>query len=191
MRLEAGVRLRRIFGRGFPDPLGFAKTPSRFSDPRHLPEAERYGVLYLGDGAKVCFLEAVLRDRRDGVVGGVEIEERELIARSIATVTVRAPLALVDLRVDGAVRMGVPSDVVRGSDQLPARDWALALHEHPSRPDGIAYPSRLNAQTNVAVFERAIHKLEVSSVTPLLDDREIADMLDVFEIALVPDGAGA
>ena len=189
-RLAAGVRLRRIFGRAFPDPLGLAKTPSRFSDPRSLPERERYGVLYLGDGAKVCFLEAVLRDRRDGVVGSVQIEERELIARAIATVAVLAPLTLVDLREDGPIRMGVPSDAVRGSDQLPAREWALAFHEHPSRPDGIAYPSRLNAQMNVAVFDRGIRKLGVVGVTSLLDDPQIAEILDLFEIALVPDGAG-
>lgn len=187
-RIEAGTRLRRIFGRAFPDPLGFAKTPSRFSDPREVSDAARYGVLYLGEDVKVCFLEAVLRDRRDGVVGGVVLGEQELVTRSIATVEVLSPLTLVDLRGDGPVRMGVPSDVVRGSDQRPARDWALAFHEHPSRPDGIAYPSRLNAQGNVAVFDRAVPALAVASVSPLLDDPEIADVLDLFEVALAPDG---
>lgn len=189
-RLAAGVRLRRIFGRAVPDPLGLAKTPSRFSDPRNLAEGERYGVLYLGEGAKVCFLEAVLRDRRDGVVGSVQIEERELIARMIATIALLAPLTLVDLREDGPVRVGVPSDVVRGSDQLPAREWALAFYEHLSRPDGIVYPSRLNAQMNVAVFDRGIRTLGVVGLTSLLDDPQIAELLDLFEVALVPDGVG-
>lgn len=188
-RIEAGARLRRIYGRAFPDPLGFAKTPSRFSDPREQPADARFGVLYLGEGAKVCFLEAVLRDRRDGVVGSVPMEERELLARTIATVEVIAPLTLVDLRGDGPVRMGVPSDVVRGSDQRSSREWALAFNDHLSRPDGIAYPSRLNAQMNVAVFDRAVRKLAVASVSPLLDDPEIGDILDLFEIALVPDSA--
>jgi hypothetical protein len=33
--------------------------------------SNRFGVLYLGDTVKVCFLEAVLRvrDRRDGAIG--------------------------------------------------------------------------------------------------------------------------
>jgi hypothetical protein len=46
---------------------------------------------------------------------------------------------LVDLRGDGPVRMGVPSDVARGSAQLLARQWSVAFHAHPSTPDGIIY----------------------------------------------------
>lgn len=39
------------------------------------------GVVYLGDTLKVCFLEAVLRDRRDGLVGDLPIDEKEIYAR--------------------------------------------------------------------------------------------------------------
>ena len=63
-----GERFGRIYGDRFSNPLGFGKTPSRYSDPRRRADANRFGVLYLGDTLKVCFLEAVLRDRRDGLL---------------------------------------------------------------------------------------------------------------------------
>jgi RES domain len=56
-----GERFGRIYLDRYPDPLGFGKTPSRFSDPRRRVGSSRFGVLYLGDTLKVCFLEAVLR----------------------------------------------------------------------------------------------------------------------------------
>ncbi len=45
----------------YPDPLGFGKSPSRFSDTRRRIAENRFGVLYLGETLKVCFLEALLR----------------------------------------------------------------------------------------------------------------------------------
>ncbi|WP_348984290.1 RES domain-containing protein [Mesorhizobium mediterraneum] len=44
------------------------KSPSRFSDPSRRVADNRFGVLYFGDSLKVCFLETVLRNRREGLV---------------------------------------------------------------------------------------------------------------------------
>ncbi|WP_292445329.1 RES domain-containing protein [Mesorhizobium sp.] len=71
-KLEIETILRgRTFGRiywsTYPVPLGYGKSPSRFSDPRPRVDVNRFGVLYLGDSLKVCFLETVLRDRREGL----------------------------------------------------------------------------------------------------------------------------
>lgn len=101
----------------------------------------------------------------------------------IATIEVKRPLALVDLREDGPVRMGVPTDVVRGSDQRAARRWSVAFHEHESVPDGIIYPSRFSTETNIAVFERALSKLDAIETKPLTDDPALPGILDRFEIA--------
>jgi hypothetical protein len=54
--VPAGRRFGRIYASAFPDPLGYGKTRSRFSDPRRRDAAKRFGVLYLGDTLKVCFL---------------------------------------------------------------------------------------------------------------------------------------
>ena len=159
MPMDREPRFGRIYPGRYPDPLGFGKTPSRFSDPRRRVAANRFGVLYLGETVKVCFLEAVLRDRRDGAIGDLPIEEAELHGRHYAEIEIALPLKLVDLRDDGAIVMGVPTDVGKAASQTLAR--SVAFHEHREKPDGIIYPSRLNGHTNLAVFDRAIIKLRV------------------------------
>jgi hypothetical protein len=76
--VPAGQRFGRIYLSQYPDALGYGKTPSRFSDPRRRVDGNRFGILYLGESLKVCFLEAVLRDQRDGLIGDLPIEEAEL-----------------------------------------------------------------------------------------------------------------
>lgn len=142
-------------------------------------------MLYLGETLKVCFLEAVLRDVRNGAIGDCPMEERELRARQYAEIEVVARLSLVDLRDDGAIRMGVPSDVARAPRQTLGRAWSLAFHRHPSKPDGIIYPSRLNGQTNMAVDDRAISKLRVVRAGPMIAAAGLPDVLDDLLVALV------
>lgn len=106
----------RLYGAAYPNPLGYGKARSRFADPRPLPEADRFGVVYLGQTLKGCFVEAVLRDRANATIGDFVLAENELRAFRVARISTRRALRLVDLRGDGAVRMRVPSDAVRGSD---------------------------------------------------------------------------
>ena len=74
------------------DPLGYGKTNSRFSDPRRRKEENRFGVLYLGESFSVCFLEAVHRDRRDGIIGELAIEESEVETRRSIEIEIIAGL---------------------------------------------------------------------------------------------------
>jgi hypothetical protein len=183
--IPPGRRFGRIYASAFPDPLGFGKTPSRFSDPRRRDAAKRFGVIYLGETLKVCFLEAVLRDRRDGLIGDLPIEEKEIYSRRYAEIETIAELSLADLRDDHAIRMGVPTDVAKSSRQSLARLWSLAFHEHQSMPDGIIYPSRLNGHTNIAVFGRAVSKLAPARVVPLIGASGIATVLNDLLVSLV------
>lgn len=186
--VPAGRQFGRIYLARYPDPLGFGKTPSRFSDPRRRVARNRFGVLYLGDTLKVCFLEAVLRDRRDGAIGDLPMEERELHDRHYAQIEVATPLEMVDLRDEGAIVMGVPTDVAKATRQTLARRWSAAFHEHPEMPDGIIYPSRLNGHTNLAVFDRAIAKLRAVRRMKLIAAPGLAAILDDLKIGIVePD----
>lgn len=186
--VNPGLRFGRIYLAKYTDPLGFGKTPSRFSDPRRRKPANRFGVLYLGDTVKVCFLEAVLRDRRDGAIDDLPIAESELYHRHYAEVEVTAPLTMVDLRDDGPIKMGVPTDVAKASKQSLARQWAVAFHQHVARVDGIIYPSRLNGHTNLAVFDRGIGKLKAVGTTRLIRAPGLAAVLDDLNVAIVaPD----
>jgi hypothetical protein len=181
-----GQTFGRIYLSKYSDPIGHSKTPSRFSDPRRRVVGNRFGVLYLGNTLKVCFLEAVLRDRRNGVVGDYVIGEAELRSRRYARVEPISPLRLVDLRGDGCVRMGIPSDVARSANQALARRWSLAFYQHPSQPDGIIYPSRLNEDANLAIYDRAIFKLREVGNSSLIDAPGFAEVLDDLRVAIAP-----
>ena len=165
--VRSGQKFGRIYHGLYPDPLGYGKTPSRFSDPRRRKPDNRFGVLYLGETTKVCFLEAVLRDQGDGRIDEILIPETDLTNRRYAEIELRRDLNLVDLRDDCAIRMGVPTDVAKASKQTLSRLWSLAIHDHPDTPDGIIYPSRLNGTTNIAVYGRAVGKLGVARVVRL------------------------
>ena len=82
---------------------------------------------YLGQSLKVCFLEALLRDERNGTVGDFPLNESELRRRLYAEINVVSGLKGVDLRGDAGIRMGVPSDVARASRQSLARVQASCL----------------------------------------------------------------
>ncbi|MER9445411.1 RES domain-containing protein [Mesorhizobium sp. M0340] len=158
--IPTGRTFGRIYWSTHPDPLGYGKSPSRFSDPRRLVAPNGFGVLCLGDSLQGCFLEAVLRDRREGLLDDLPIDEVELTQRRFAEIVTTENLRLVELRGDKAVRMGVPTDVVRAKRQSLARQWSLAFCEHPSGPDGMIYPSRLNGATNLAIYDRSVGKFQ-------------------------------
>jgi len=183
--VPAGEVYRRIYLARHPDALGFGKTPSRFSDPRRRIEARRFGILYLGSSLKVCFLEAILRDQRDGVIGVYLLAESDLVARATAEIVPTRALRLIDLRGDGQVRMGVPSDVARGTRQTVARDWSVAFHDHPAQVDGILYSSRLNGEHNIAIYDRAVPALACTGTVALLRARGLATIIRDLKLAIV------
>src|ERR1700693_6064768 len=80
-RVGPGEAFGRIYPDRYREPLGYGKTGSRFSDPRRRVPENRFSVLYLGQTLKACFLEAVLRDQRNGVGGDFPIAERALHTR--------------------------------------------------------------------------------------------------------------
>ena len=182
--VAAGEQFGRIFFTRFKDPLGFGKSPSCFSDPRRRATTNRFGVLYLGSSLKVCFVEAVLRDQGDGRIDHLLLDENDLAARSYGMIEVMTALSVVDLRGDGPLRMGIPSDVARGSSQSLARRWSVAIHDHATQPDGIIYPSRLNGETNLAIYGRAIPKLRAVTHGPLLEETGLAAVLRALKIGL-------
>jgi hypothetical protein len=177
---------RRLYWATHPDPLGFGYGASRFSDPRiTLAEKDRFGVLYFGASLKVCFLEAILRDKRNGRIGDLLIGYSELENRVCADIELRDPLSLVDLRGDGLIRMGVPTDAVRASSHNLGQLWSLAFWSHSTSLDGLIYPSRLNGETNIALYDRAKSKVVCTRQQPLLDTgNELAAIIRKFKLSI-------
>ncbi|SEE70490.1 RES domain-containing protein [Rhizobiales bacterium GAS191] len=178
---------RRIYESRFSDPLGYGFGPSRFSDPKTmLVPPERFGVVYLGSSVKVCFAEAILRDRGVRRIKAFPLEWAELERWTCAELRIRKALRLVDLRGDGLLRMGVPTDVARASSQTLGRGWSRAFWAHDANPDGIVYESRLNGETNIALFDRALTKLVAAAMPRLVESRtELAAIITDFNLDIV------
>lgn len=178
---------RRLYLNRYPNPLGYGFGPSRFSDPEtRLAAPARFAVVYLGSGVKVCFLEAILRDRGIGRITSFPLEWAELENWTCAELRVDETLHLVDLRGDHLVRMGVPTDVARARSQELGRLWSRAFWSHDAKPDGIVYDSRINGETNIALYDRALAKLSVIATPELIECRlELARIIIELDLAIV------
>ena len=180
----AGERFFRIYPDRYPDPLGYGMGPSRFSDPRRRPDHGRFGVLYLGASLKVCFVEAVLRDRRNGAVGDYPIEETELAQFAYAEVCgcgLPEPRGFAPRRSDPYGRAERRCQCFRSA--LGA-GLVRRVHEHPRTPDGVIYHSRLNQEVSLAIYDRAIGKLAALLVSPLLRAPDFPGVLNDLNVAL-------
>lgn len=177
----------RLYRSQYPTPLGYGFASSRFSDPATaLQPPYRFGVVYLGSSVKVSFAETILRDRGDGRLNDFAIEWAQLEEWTCGQLVTSAPLNLVDMRGDGLIRMGIPTDVARARSHELSQKWSRALWSHDQRPDGIAYESRLNGETNIVVYDRALHKLSPTGTPRLVDCRaELAQILRDFALAIV------
>ncbi len=179
-----GARWLRLYRRIFPDPLGCGRASSRFSAP--LDTSAPYGVLYLGSSVKVAVAETLVRDRGDGRLNDFPIELIELETWTCADVEVVSSLRLADLRGDGALRMGVPSDVAHAASWTQSQAWSAAIYDHEQRPDGLIYSSRFTGEPNLAIFERSLSKLAVVGVGPLLSRRsELAETIRRLGLQIV------
>ena len=176
----------RIYSKAFPDPLGFGKKRSRFFDPRNRVEEDRFGVFYLAESLKVCFVEAILRDERDGIIGSLLLDEIDFTERYYVRLSSTTPLKLLDLRGESRIRQGVPSDVVGGRNQSLAHLWSVAFHTHPEMVDGILYPSRLLGLQNVAIYNRGISKLRAGTIYQLDAAPGLGDILKGYRVAVRP-----
>ena len=180
----AGSVWHHIFLDRFPDPLGFGFAPSRFSDPRKNPP-HRFGVFYVGQTFEVAFLETIVRDRRNGNPGMLALSADDLNAFVHVAVAVNETLNLVDLRAGNTVALGIPTDAVHASSHRLGQKASLAAYLREDQPDGILYPSRLNGDDNIAVFDRAVPKLAADRRRRLGTCPELAAILDVYRLALL------
>ncbi|WP_437593755.1 RES family NAD+ phosphorylase [Sorangium sp. So ce1000] len=162
------------------DPLHFGRSGDNRFDP---PDGE-FGVLYAGKDAQCAFIEVF------GHATGMRfVEQIELAARGLARIAPRRPLRLVNLTGEGLARLGADARLTSGESYRAAQRWALAIHDHPRRPDGIAYAARHDpSRICAALFERASVELEVTQLGSLADPAHaalLARILDTYKFGLV------
>jgi hypothetical protein len=181
--VPAGSVRHHILPDRFSYPLGFGFASSRFSDPRRKP-VSRFGVYYIGQTFEVAFLETIVRDFRNRNPGALLLSAHDLDDYVHVHITVQTHLDLVDLRGGNAVALSVPSNAVRASSHRLGQRASLAVYERADRLDGFWYPSRLNGDENVTVYDRAVSKLSAGLRRKLGSCPELAPILANYRIAL-------
>jgi hypothetical protein len=146
--------------------LYFGKSrENRFDDP----ESE-YGVLYVAEDELGAFVETFLRNPELTLVA-----RDDLTKRTLSEIEASKELSLVDLTGKGLQHAGVTGDV---STALHEETWALsrAIHEHPSKPDGIRYRLKHDlGRVGIAIFDRVESaELRVKSRGSLADPSNAA-----------------
>jgi hypothetical protein len=81
--------------------------------------------------------------------------------------------------------MGVPTNAVRASSHRLGQRASRAAYDRPEQLDGIWYPSRLNGDDNLAIYDRSIVKLSAGPRRHLTKCPEMAPILNKYQIALM------
>lgn len=180
-RLRA-VRIERMFRvihrRHRGRPLGAAPAPSRFSDPDG-----NYAVLYASEAVRCGFWEALARNRFTRRKRR-ELPRSDVEARLVVSFRSTEALAFVDLRGDGPIRIAAPTAVAHDSNHAAGRALSAATYAGVPEAAGFVFQSRFTGHLCAAFFDRAIDKLEVLEVTPLIEHGDFLDSLDDYEIIL-------
>ena len=184
--VRLGVRLPESYrimpGRFREAPLGTSASDSRFCSRN-----AGYFVLYASPDFATAFIEAVVRDRftqrRNREVALKEVMER--VWARISTLP-GAVLTLLDLRGDGCMRLGAPTDAVHARSHAAGRALGRAIHNGHADVEGMAYGSRLTGEDVYAVFDRGMGKLVVTATGMLMDHPELPNVLEQHEIGLLP-----
>jgi RES domain-containing protein len=153
---------------------------SRFSDGT-------FAVLYAASSFETALLETVVRDQFVRVENRV-ISSQHILQRLVATLRTQphTQLTLLDLRDSGIVELGAPTDALRARNHQAGQALGREIYRH-SDVDGLVYPSRFNGNSNFAIFDRAVEKLDVVETGELAVDPALPDALARWQISIFED----
>lgn len=169
-------------------PRRYLKTPLGTSpgDSRFCAKADGYTVLYAAPDFTTAFVETVVRDRFTRKRPR-EILLKEITGRAWTQIQTKpgARLRLLDLRQDGCVKLGAPSDAVNARSHAAGRALGRAIHADHKDVDGLLFSSRLTGADAYAVFDRALAKLDASASALLQDHPALPNVLSEYGIQLI------
>jgi hypothetical protein len=181
--LPAGPVLRRIHLLRH-RPLFFSPGTGMPPQGRFDSLSSRFGILYTARTLAGAVVETLLRNPAEPLV-----TRTRLLPRGLATLITARPLRPVDLTGPGLSQLGLDARFSAGPYDLCGA-WADAWHAHPSAPDGILHPSRLDpSEHGVALFDRAAAALDQDGESAPLGTlrEEVAAVLNRYGKALETD----
>ena len=107
----------------------------------------------------------------------------------MAALELKEDLRFVDLFTTGGLtRIGADGRLFTGSYKV-AQQWSRALHSHPSKPDGIRYPSRHDhTRVAYAIYSRSASSFKVGTIGSLMaaSNRTLLnDILALYKVELL------
>ena len=177
VKLPASYRI--IPRRHFDTPLGVELADSRF-----CAKADGYAILYATPDFAAAFIEVIVRFARKK---HRELLLKEVTERAWARIVTkpRTKLALLDLRNDGCVRLGAPTDAVKARNHAAGRGLGRAIHVEHKDIDGFIFSSRLTDADVYAIFDRGISKLAATDTELLSNHPDLPALLSDYEIRLL------
>lgn len=153
---------------------------NRFDDPRG-----EYGVFYVADDPCGAFVETFGQLLSASTTLPRVITSGELASRALSTITCKRPLKLVDLTGPGLARIGADSRLFSGEHRV-SREWSRAFHEHPSKVDGLFYPTRHDPTCKAAaIFNEALDWADIARATWLSQPALLREILQRYRLALI------
>ena len=179
VRTLENVEFRRLHESGR-DPVYFSLNPGhRFSHPHG-----RWGLLYLAGTVNTCIWE---RFGDDILNPGSPVPRSVWIQRQLSTIRV-SKVQVCDLTDENVrAQVGVDLSALHHTDLSVPQAWGLAVQEHPNAFEGLLYPSRLDGQRCLALFDRPGLRdgLVVLSTVDLVASDEANAFLLEKQIALI------
>lgn len=169
--LAEGTRVWRIhLARHGADQFS-TRVPSAYSGGRFDCADASYGHLYAAETFAGAVAEVLLRDTPLVDVGERVVPRAALSGRVVSVLEVARPLTLVSLAGADAAAVGQGLWLTKcgPADYALTRAWARALHDAPSRPDGLTWRARFdeNAHAHVLFGDRGAGALQVVASLPL------------------------
>jgi hypothetical protein len=158
-------------------PLGMGYGHSRFSSPRKM-----FQLVYIARDLATAIAETIVRDRFEGASDRV-LDESEIEEWAIAEVAALVPLAVLDLRTAGLLRLGVSTEAARGKAHREGQELSEAVYGAYAI-DGVLYSSRLTAGDCLAVYDRAVVNLKSTAAVQLLRHSGLVAALNSLGIAI-------
>lgn len=147
----------------------FGRSAGNRFDDNSRPPSKRFGTCFLGLSLRVAIAETVLHDLMpEGghfVVPPDELESKQIVRFQGGTLKLAKLTGTALKRIVGSSEISTifPYDLPQA--------WAMALHTHPAKVDGLLYMSKqINDEQAVVIFNRAKRKFKSASYTMLPDE---------------------
>lgn len=176
IKLQPRTTIQRIFD---PNRYGTTATKFRYYGPLSrfdhqrgtLPTVDQErGIIYAGFSLSCCLVEVF------GDLGIIDVRQQQ-----VARITFKQTVKLLDLRKSGAWDVGATASMVTDGRRKLTQAWSRYFYDYPNlyeKIEGLIFNNAHNGEDAIALYERAIAKIELAEVSILnLNDPALRESL--------------